>query len=380
MVLKSGSDPDASSGQIGVWKWPLNNSPISVKMELKRVFWAFFLLFWAPSHELQTFVQGKALSIPDGVVSVTSGEYEINHDFNRINYNLQILDESNGRKQVNFGIVGSNNDKDELVKRLIIKILQDRLHDAIDIYDEKGVLMGELTCNLNFDTPSSTGELVNFVTDACVPLCTLSRSIIHKYNLLHCGIGCLIFNNEGNQLFVHKRSKLKRLFPSMLDMFIGGVCSSGESPEVTLLRELSEEVGLDFISTKSPIINGKIVKSGSKSAIWDSNAFAKAWNTFKSTERYGELFSSSVDKNVVEDGGGKVKYLGRCTIYTSYNHCIVYVYAVTTPISQVISFRDGEIDEGTFMTLDKLQNLLEHSRDEFVPDGLQVWDEIPNLL
>ena len=66
------------------------NSPISVKMELKRVFWAFFLLFWAPSHELQTFVQGKALSIPDGVVSVTSGEYEINHDFNRINYNLQI--------------------------------------------------------------------------------------------------------------------------------------------------------------------------------------------------------------------------------------------------------------------------------------------------
>ena len=99
------------------------SSLISVKMELKRVFWAFFLLFWAPSHELQTFILGKALSIPDGVVSVTSGEYEINHDFNRINYNLQILDGSKGRKQVNFGIVGSNNDKDELVKRLIIKIL-----------------------------------------------------------------------------------------------------------------------------------------------------------------------------------------------------------------------------------------------------------------
>ncbi len=346
--------------------------------------WALFLLCWMPSHQLQTFIQGKLLSIPDGVVSVTNGKYEINHDFNRIKYSLQIFDGSNGRKKVNFGTVDSSSDNDELIKRLIIKIVQDNkgLHDAIDIYDEKGDLMSKLTSNLNYDTPSTTEELVDFVTDACMPLCTLSRSIIHKYNLLHCGIGCLIFNSQGNELFVHKRSKLKRLFPSMLDMFIGGVCSSGESPEVTLLRELSEEVGLDYISTKSPIINEKTGKSASKKTIWDSNdAFARAWNIFKSTERYDELFSSAtIDNNVIEDNAGKVKYLGRCTIYTSYNHCIVYVYAVTTPVAQTISFRDGEIDEGAYMPLDKLQNLVERSRDEFVPDGLQVWSQLPSLL
>ena len=47
----------------------------------------------------------------------------------------------------------------------------------------------------------------------------------------------------------------------MLDMFIGGVCSSGELPEVTLFRELAEEVGLDYISTKTPIIKEQITRN-----------------------------------------------------------------------------------------------------------------------
>jgi len=353
-------------------------------MNIPIVFLVLFLAFLAPSHELRTYIQGKVLSLPDGVVALTNGKYEVNHEFNRVKYNLHILDGLNGKKQAKLAAIDSIHDKDELVKRLIIKILQDNkgFHDSIDIYDEKGNLVNGLTCNLDYNANTPIGELVDFITDECIPLCKLSRSVIHKYNLLHCGIGCLIFNTAGNELFVHKRSKHKRLFPDMLDMFIGGVCSSGESPEVTLLRELSEEVGLDYISSKASIMEAKIAKTAVKKTVWDNNdAFILAWSIFQSTELYDELFSSAkIDKNVVIDNGGKVKCLGRCTIFTSYNHCIVYVYAVTTPISQVISFKDGEIDAGTYMTFDKVQNLVLCSRDQFVPDGLQVWDQLPVLI
>ena len=46
---------------------------------------------------------------------------------------------------------------------------------------------------------------------------------------------------------------LDRVFPSMYDMFVGGVSSSGESSLQTLLRELNEEVGLDFTLFSSTI-------------------------------------------------------------------------------------------------------------------------------
>jgi hypothetical protein len=49
-------------------------------------------------------------------------------------------------------------------------------------------------------------------------------------------------------------------------------------------------------------------------------------------------------------------------------------------MSQVITFKDGEIDEGEYMNLKKLQTLVISDRDEFVPDGLQVWDQLPKLL
>jgi hypothetical protein len=147
------------------------------------------MVLLAPSYELQTYIQGKILSLPSGIISISNGNYEINHELNKIKYDLRIIDGLNGRKRANLSINNDNNDKDELVKRLIVKILQDNKGPKIlDIYDENGNLMNELTCNLDYNSNAVTGELVNLVTDECVPLCTLSRSIIHKYNLLHCGI------------------------------------------------------------------------------------------------------------------------------------------------------------------------------------------------
>jgi 8-oxo-dGTP pyrophosphatase MutT (NUDIX family) len=39
----------------------------------------------------------------------------------------------------------------------------------------------------------------------------------------------------------------------MYDMFVGGVSAAGEPPGTTLLRELQEEVGLDFARAPPPV-------------------------------------------------------------------------------------------------------------------------------
>ena len=39
----------------------------------------------------------------------------------------------------------------------------------------------------------------------------------------------------------------------MYDMFVGGVSAAGEAPGTTLIRELQEEVGLDFAQAPLPV-------------------------------------------------------------------------------------------------------------------------------
>ena len=177
-------------------------------------------------------------------------------------------------------------------------------------------------------------ELVDWSSvDGLRCLSTLPRSIIHKYNLLHKGIGALILN-ESNQIFVHQRSSSKLIFPSMYDMFIGGVSSTKESSMQTLFRELKEELGIDLASE---------ISSSSESSI--------------------------------------VRYVGNTIIATEYNHCIVDCFVIHCPmeVAKELRFNDGEVEWGQWMTHEELQRLLDDSRSRFVPDGLQVWEALPTM-
>ena len=53
-------------------------------------------------------------------------------------------------------------------------------------------------------------------------------------------------NGDDNlpDLYLHQRTATKRIFPSLYDMFVGGVASAGESSRVTAQREVAEELGL----------------------------------------------------------------------------------------------------------------------------------------
>lgn len=173
------------------------------------------------------------------------------------------------------------------------------------------------------DLPTND-EIIDWIADDGVTtICRVPRKVAIQYTLLHKGIGVLLLNKEGNEIFVHQRSSTKRVFPSMYDMLIGGVCNSGEDSLVAMKRELKEEVSI---------------------TVTDDTA---------------------------------CRYLGTMRCQTSYNFCQVACYSIncSSAEQQNIKFADGEIQWGAFVSMVDLQErmLAKESPLEFVPDGLQVW-------
>ena len=221
---------------------------------------------------------------------------------------------------------------------------------------------------------------------------------------------------------------LSRVFPSMYDMFVGGVSSSGESSLQTLLRELKEEIGLDFTSSNiENDLNGKneteneVENNNENESNKDDNEYNikndkkiknekvepyadtvgqgrmfldnEALKFFLTDSNMSQKLKKSIlisgreqnnkieDLNVVNDDNC-ISYLGRTTIETNYNHCIVDCYKAicNDKFSNSIFFPDGEIQWGEWVTLDSLYSLLEDENKEFVPDGLQVWNALPLMI
>lgn len=75
------------------------------------------------------------------------------------------------------------------------------------------------------------------------------RPLVRSENLLHRGVGILCWNSEG-ELYVHKRTATKDLFPSCYDMMVGGALEAGEEYEIAALREVQEELGVGEVEPK----------------------------------------------------------------------------------------------------------------------------------
>ena len=241
---------------------------------------------------------------------------------------------------------------------------------------------------------NSNDEPVDWLSEDSTCLCSLPRSIIHRYNLLHQGIGVMLLNAQRNQLYMHKRSATKRLFPSMLDMFIGGVTLSGEKPIQSLFRELKEECGIDLLTTEAKedaddFSSRRHYRSyeldrGSKAAnqlphIDTAGSSKLAWKSAVEAafRRYKRSIdpSNTIDTEVQIHSGTALRYVGETTISTELNHCIVHVYflQLSDAQSNQIAFVDGEIEWGRWVSFSELNSLLEgNGQEQFVPDGLQV--------
>jgi 8-oxo-dGTP pyrophosphatase MutT (NUDIX family) len=153
----------------------------------------------------------------------------------------------------------------------------------------------------------STVEWVDMVTGRRQPLGQVPRRFVHNFNLLHRGVGLFVTKDESidpannilPDIYVHRRASTKRIFPSLYDMFVGGVSLSGESPALTARREVAEELGLNR-------------------ALEDEDALSDA------------LFD--------------------CTVCTSYNRCVVTLFSYTMKSrEEAIAWQEEEVDWGSFI-------------------------------
>ncbi|MGW3496185.1 NUDIX hydrolase [Streptomyces sp. NPDC001020] len=56
-----------------------------------------------------------------------------------------------------------------------------------------------------------------------------------------------------DRLFVHRRTPTKLVFPSLYDMFVGGVVGAGEAYDDAALREAEEELGVSGLPRPEPL-------------------------------------------------------------------------------------------------------------------------------
>ena len=182
-------------------------------------------------------------------------------------------------------------------------------------------------------------ELVEMVNNNGDVLGSLPRPYVHTYNILHRGIGMIvtnksIFDTNSNEstlpdVYVHQRTSTKRVFPSLYDMFVGGVSTSGEDATLTAAREVAEELGLKRALT--------VLEEGGENT---DNPLSD------------ELF--------------------HCTICTSYNRCVVSMFAYTCDTSsEAIEWQEEEVAWGGWVPYDVVEVAGKLSIDRLKEKG--VW-------
>lgn len=97
-------------------------------------------------------------------------------------------------------------------------------------------------------------EMIDIYNENLEKITVESRSDVHKYGYRHKVVQCYIIKKEGKEKWIYfqQRSFDKSNYPGLYDIACAGHISSGESPELSMVRELSEEVGIkadecDFI-------------------------------------------------------------------------------------------------------------------------------------
>ncbi|MFD3454077.1 NUDIX hydrolase [Streptomyces sp. NPDC058691] len=63
----------------------------------------------------------------------------------------------------------------------------------------------------------------------------------------------ILARDADDRVFVHRRTAGKLVFPSLYDMFVGGVVGAGETYDEAALREAEEELGVSGLPQPAPL-------------------------------------------------------------------------------------------------------------------------------
>ena len=88
-----------------------------------------------------------------------------------------------------------------------------------------------------------TDELIDILNDDLSFQKTTLKSEAHKYGWLHASVHIWFYTDNKEFLF-QKRSPTKIAFPNAWDVSVAGHIGTGESPELSAIREIEEEIGI----------------------------------------------------------------------------------------------------------------------------------------
>ncbi|GAA3917803.1 NUDIX domain-containing protein [Streptomyces gulbargensis] len=92
------------------------------------------------------------------------------------------------------------------------------------------------------------------------------RAEVYARGLIHRCAFVRVRDARG-RTFVHRRTATKLLYPSLYDMFVGGVVGAGESYDAAALREAEEELGVRGLPRPEPVLR----------FLYDSGGVAGKW-------------------------------------------------------------------------------------------------------
>jgi 8-oxo-dGTP pyrophosphatase MutT (NUDIX family) len=173
--------------------------------------------------------------------------------------------------------------------------------------------------------------------------------LVHKYNILHRGVGIFITKDHPIKLssttsttdvfaslYVHQRVATKRIFPSLYDMFIGGVSEANEPSWVTAQREVAEELGL-----KGNTLPPQSITS---------------WSVHNHDCRDNELLTPQP--------------LFTCLVCTAYNRCLVDLFQYTCDTtSESVQWQAEEVSWGDFVPYEDIVKAADWSMKRFNDAG-----------
>jgi isopentenyldiphosphate isomerase len=91
--------------------------------------------------------------------------------------------------------------------------------------------------------PLSADEIIDIVDEHDDVVGTSPRAEAYARGLRHrCAF--VLVRDAQDRIFVHRRTARKLVFPSLHDMFVGGVLGAGETYDDAALREAEEELGV----------------------------------------------------------------------------------------------------------------------------------------
>ncbi|MGW6269519.1 NUDIX hydrolase [Streptomyces sp. NPDC055060] len=100
--------------------------------------------------------------------------------------------------------------------------------------------------------PGPSEEILDIVDENDEVVGQTPRGEAYARGLRHRCVFIQARDAEG-RVFVHRRTPVKLVFPSMYDMFVGGVVGAGESYDDAALREAQEELGVEELPRPTPL-------------------------------------------------------------------------------------------------------------------------------